>query len=867
MFRYLMLSLTLVATLWGGTPSKGPSTLLLKDGWHIYAAQRLEVEGAELSQAGFDSSDWYPAQVPSTVCGNLIELGIYKDIFLGKNLELIPVHPFLQPWWYRTEFNVEQVGPEFPSRLLFDGINYKADIWLNGRQVAGRDKVHGVWKTFDLDITAFLKKGQNALAVKVYPPQMGDFTIGFVDWSPQPADANMGIFREVRLRQSGVVSIEEPFVRTTVDKNSLKAAQIVLDVTLVNHGDLPQQVILSGSFEQGRFEVPYALKAHERRTLHLDSAQIADFKVSNPRLWWPLHLGEPNLTHLALTLRNQKNLSDSQEITFGIREVGEFLNAEGYKGFTVNGKQLLIRGGAWVDDMFLREDSRNLEAQFNYIRHMNLNTIRLEGYWGCSQRLYDLADRYGILVMVGFSCQWEWPEYLGKPQDKIPDSPVGGAYNRKDRDLLAAYLGDQVRWLRNHPSLLVWALGSDKLPTPEAERQYRAVLAQADTSRPILSCFKHFSSEVSGPSGVKMTGPYDYVTPNYWYLDTSNGGAFGFNTETGSGPQIPPLVSLKKMIPENKLWPINEAWEYHCARREFGTLFTFLTAFNARYGEAKTLEEFAFKVQAANYEAARAMFEAFGAARPKATGVIHWMLNGAWPKMIWQLYDHYLTPSGAFYGVRKACEPIHISYDYGSHRVQIVNDTLKGFKGGILRVRLLDASSRVELDREIKVDQAAQGAKTVLDLAALNPASPIYFLDLRLVDAKGKSVSTNFYWLATKADVLDPTRNSWMAMANSSYADFKALNSLPVAKVRMEQQMGRGEVIVTLHNDSDKVAFFLELQLLKTKSQEMVLPVLWADNNFSLLPGEVRTVRVRFESADLGGEAPRSILQGWNLGR
>jgi len=863
--RYLVLSLALVATLWGGNPQKAASTSLLKDSWHIYSAQRVEAEGAELSVVGFDSSDWYPAQVPSTVCGSLIELGIYKDIFLGKNLELIPVHPFLQPWWYRTEFTVEQAGAKIPSRLLFDGINYKADIWLNGQKVAGRDKVHGVWKTFDLDVTALLMQGKNALAVKVYPPQMGDFTIGFVDWSPQPADSNMGIFREVRLRQSGVVSLEEPFVRTTVDKRSLKAAEIVLDVTLVNHGDGPQQGTLSGRFEQGQFEMPYTLQPRERRTLHLDSRQVAAFKVANPRLWWPLHLGEPNLTHLALTLRTEKGLTDTQEITFGIREVGEFLNAEGHKGFTVNGKHLLIRGGAWVDDMFLREDARNLESQFDYIRHMNLNTIRLEGYWGCSQRLYDLADRYGILVMVGFSCQWEWPEYLGKPQDKIPDSPVGGAYSRKDRDLLAAYLGDQVRWLRNHPSLLVWALGSDKMPTPDAERQYRAVLATADTTRPILSSFKHFTSEVSGPSGVKMTGPYDYVTPNYWSLDKANGGAFGFNTETGSGPQIPPLASLKKMIPENKLWPINEAWEYHCARREFGTLFTYLTAFNARYGEAKSLEEFAFKAQAANYEAARAMFEAFGANRPKATGVIHWMLNGAWPKMIWQLYDHYLTPSGAFYGARKACEPIHVSYDPGFHRVQLVNDTLEGFKGGTLRVRLLDAASRVVVDQTLKVEQAAQGAKTVLELTALTPASPVYFLDLRLVDAKGRAVSNNFYWLAAKTDVLDPARNSWMAMANSSYADFKALNTLPVAKVRMEQQPEKGEVSVTLRNESDKVAFFLELQLMKEKAQEMVLPVLWDDNNFSLLPGEVRTVRVRFEPADLGGEAPRVNLQGWNL--
>ena len=218
---------------------------------------------------------------------------------------------------------------------------------------------------------------------------------------------------------------------------------------------------------------------------------------------------------------------------------------------------MLIRGGGWVDDLLLREDEKNLEAQVRYTRHMNLNTIRLEGIWGSSQKLYDLCDRYGILLMVGWSCQWEWEDYLGKPQES---EMYGAAKTPEDMELLAAYFHDQVLWLRNHPSIFVWVVGSDKLPWPEMEKRYRRDLPLLDPSRPLLTSCKTWTSEVSGPSAVKMNGPYDYVTPNYWYVDKENGGAFGFNTETGPGaaaaaagepeendPRRPPVADRRRV--------------------------------------------------------------------------------------------------------------------------------------------------------------------------------------------------------------------------------------------------------------------------------------------------------------------------------
>ncbi|MDP2876807.1 MAG: hypothetical protein Q8O00_11525, partial [Holophaga sp.] len=389
---------------------------------------------------------------------------------------------------------------------------------------------------------------------------------------------------------------------------------------------------------------------------------------------------------------------------------------------------------------------------------MNLNTVRLEGVWGSSQRLFDIADREGILLMVGWSCQWEWPEYLGKPI--VENDVFGGPKDPKDVELVTTYLRDQVRWLRNHPSIFVWVWGSDKLPWPEVEKQYTADLASLDPTRPNLMACKSFTSPLSGPSAVKMAGPYDFVTPNYWWVDTKNGGAFGFNTETGPGPQVPPLSSLKRMLPADKLWPINDEWNFHCGRFQFGNLDIYLKAFNARYGESKTVEDFTFRTQAANYEAMRAMFDAFGANRPKTTGLIQWMLNGSWPKFYWQLYDTFLMPNGAFYGARKGSQPLNLVYDYAAGSVYLINDRLQDEKNVTVRARVFGADSSVLSEEKITVPCLPNHSRKVLDLKMPSSGSPIHFLDLRLTDSGGKELSNNFYWLSSKPDVLDEAKTS-----------------------------------------------------------------------------------------------------------
>jgi exo-1,4-beta-D-glucosaminidase len=846
-------------------PEEPETSRSLRDGWRIRSSQETHTSGAEISQTGFDVSDWQPTAVPSTVLAALVRNGVYEDPYFGRNLERIPHEPFESLWWYRTEFTL--AGP-LPSHvgLVFEGINYSADVWLNGHKVADRREIIGAFRIFDLDVSKWAVTGRNALAVEVLPPKPGDFTIGFVDWNPKPPDRNMGLWRGVRLRRTGAVSLRDPFVTTRLDLDTLDRAALTVSATLSNHGGQAAAGHVIAEVNGAACRQAFTLAPLEEKEIRLSPGDHPELVLRKPRLWWPNRLGEPHLYSMRLHVTIGDTVSDETRLRFGVREVSDYINEEGHRGYKVNGRPVLIRGGGWVDDLLLDDDEDKLEHQVRYARHMNLNTIRLEGFWGRSQRLYELADEYGLLIMVGWSCQWEWEEYLGKPVDE----EFGGIQTPEEMQLISRSLADQVRWLRNHPSVFVWVVGSDMLPRPELESKYRDELRSLDTSRPLLASCALRTSEVSGSTAVKMNGPYDYVTPNYWYVDKEHGGAFGFNTETGPGPQPPPLESIRRMIPESHLWPIDEMWNYHCARNEFNTLDRYLNALDERYGPSSGVEAFARKAQLANYEGMRAMFEAFAANRPKATGVIQWMLNSAWPEMYWQLYDYYLMPNGAFYGARTAAEPVNILYNYGDRGVYVTNDTPSAVRGATAEVRLLDLGSKERLSRTLTVDVTPGHPTKLLELPETRDLTPVYFLDLKLQAAKDGVLGRNFYWLSTKPDVLDEEGTEWFYTPNKSFADFTALARLPLVALQVRVSLGAPSggpsLELTLQNPANALAFFVEVRVVDPTSGRSILPVLWDDNYVSILPGETRSIGGRFPGTTTEElKRARLDVSGWNV--
>ena len=614
--------------------------VVLNDGWQVQAAEQVMSDGQTLSSEQVSTEGWYEATVPSTIMGVLTANGLYEDILEGTNYLQADNSPFKGAWWYRTTFTLPTMGGDEFVKLLFDGVNYRANIWLNGVQLAGKDSVFGTFHTYSFDITPYAKE-KNTLAVEVFRAEDGEPNIGFVDWNPRPLDESMGIFREVSLVKTRQVDMTNTWVKTEVNTQTLDEADLFISTQLQNLSDHPVSGTLEGKIENIKFKVPIALNPHESKTVMLSPSDIPQLHIEHPRLWWCNTLGNPELYNLDLAFIINDKVSCEEDITFGIRQIETYLTPDGHKGIMLNGQRVLIKSAGWTDDIFLRDTPESNELQVNYVKDMNLNSIRFENIWGTSQNIYDLCDQYGLLALVGWSCQWEWESYMG-----IPDNEFGCIYSDENINLLSQYFHDQVIWLRNHPSVVAWLVGSDKLPHPRLEEKYLELASQLD-NRPYIGAAKTLVSEISGPTGTKMNGPYEYVGPNYWYIDTLYGGAFGFNTETSPGPSIPVYESIRRMVPSNELWPMGKSWDYHCttSTTDMNTMNTMTQIINEKLGEATDLETYLKSAHWLNYEATKSMFEAFRVNKKEGTGIVQWMLNSAWPSMYWQLYDYYNIPT------------------------------------------------------------------------------------------------------------------------------------------------------------------------------------------------------------------------------
>jgi exo-1,4-beta-D-glucosaminidase len=500
--------------------------------------------------------------------------------------------------------------------------------------------------------------------------------------------------------------------------------------------------------------------------------------------------------------------------------------------------------------MFLRPMSKKLDADLAYVRDIGLNTIRLEGRID-REEFFEKTDRLGILVMPGWTCCDAWERWK--------------LWTAETRSIAAASMEDQARRLRNHPSVLVWLYGSDNPPPEDVEQMYLKILKESEWPNPSVSSASEQPTKVTGKSGVKMTGPYEYVPPVYWLADTKAGGAYGYNTETSPGPAIPPKESLERFIPKEHLWPIDEVWNYHAGKERFTTVNVFTDGLTRRYGAATSLDDYERKAQAMTYDGERAMFEAYGRNKYTATGVIQWMLNNSWPSLIWHLYDYYLVPAGGYFGTKKAMEPVHVQYSYDDGSVCVVNSTYSSLPAMKVSAKIYNIDATEKASKDVTLDLAADSSTKAFELPKVDEISKTYFLKLQLKDAKGKLVSDNFYWLSTKADVLDwKHRQDTVYTPQAEFGDLSGLNSLPQINLSASRVSGEGVEQVTVSNPGSAIAFMVHLRVTRGKGGEDVTPIFWEDNYFSLLPGESRTASAKFDSSLLNGKEAVVELDGWN---
>ena len=878
----IVLSISGIAFAQDAKPRHSERIITLHEGWALQSSSKVDEKGEILSSPGFQPKNWYTVTVPTTVVAALVEHKVYPDPFSGTNLRTFPGvtypigtnfsnipmqqdSPFIIPWWYRKEFVLPASFKGKNIWLDFHGINYRANVWLNGKQIAKADDVAGAWRTYEFNITDAAVVGKtNVLAVQVFSPTDTDLAITFVDWNPAPPDKNMGLFRDVDISTSGPVALRYPAVASTVESPANDKAHLTVTALLKNAANHPVKGTLKGRIERIEFSQEVELAAGESKDVTLTPEQFSQLTLDHPRLWWPAQMGKPELYNLSLEFITEGKVSDQAETRFGVREVKSEVLAANRRLFSVNGKNILIRGGGWSPDMMLRDNSQRLHDEFRYVQDMGLNTIRLEGKLE-SKEFFDLADERGILLIAGWCCcdHWEhWPNW--KPQDFT---------------IAEQSLRDQMYRLRGHPSLVAWLNGSDNPPPPDVEQTYLKVEKELLWPNPVVSSATAKLAGYSGESGVKMTGPYEYVAPSYWQTDKTDsarqcnaggcGGAYGFNTETSMGPAVPPIESIRAMVGKDHLWPMDDTWNYHAGGGAFKDIHVFTDALNARFGPATSAEDYALKAQLQTYEGVRAMYEAYSRNKYVSTGVIQWMLNNAWPSMIWHLYDFYLRPGGGYFGAKKSMEALHPVYGYDDRSVWIVSSQYTDAKGLKLTTRVLNLDMGEKYSQQTALDAAADSTNKVLSLPEIDGLSSTYFLVLRLEDASGKLVGSNFYWLSSKPETLDWEKSNWYTTPTASYADYTALSQLPKVKLNVAhhtEHKGEDAVThVTLENPSKSLAFFVRLKVDKGKGGEELLPVLWQDNYISLLPGERREVTATYRAKELGTTLPAVDVSGWNV--
>jgi exo-1,4-beta-D-glucosaminidase len=882
---------------------ESPNLTELASGWRMTSAKNVSADDSSVSQAAFDASHWYAAQhMPATVLQVLQENGVYKDLYFGMNLAA-PEELWKQDWWYRTTFTAPP-GREVYS-LIFKGINYRADIWLNGHKVANRWTVVGMYDEFEFNVTEFIVPGgSNVLAVKVTPEQslegdngieLADSWLDWINWKylgyhdldkhldiPFVPDRNGGIWKRVFLSSTGAVTIRNSYVATELPLPATNPATLTVYCDLSNDTAKPVSGTLSGEISRPgkstiRFQKTLRLSRNQTKEVTFTPAEFAQLTVQDPDLWWPYQWGEAKLYHLKLDFKadDKAEISDSQAIDFGIRKITQARDSDnsfpdigtgGNFYLQVNGRDYLIRGGVYSPDLLFRRDPARDATIMHYAKDLGLNLLRWE-LKIADDTMIERADREGMPVMLGFMCCAQWEHW--------------DLWNAEDQWVARASLRARIRELRSHPSVVIWANGSDGLPPDPILNDYHQILKEEHWQNAVVDTVSHVNRDWSG---IHMAGPYVWRPPYYWFSD-QYGPARGSSAEEGDNETIPPLESLKKFIPADKLWPINEAWYFHSGANEGNsTLENVQRVIDKRYGPSTSAEEFSRKAQLAHYEDVRAQYETYASHRADRKMMIHWMMNNPWPSFFGHLFDDYFKPGGGYFGAKKGLRPVNVVWDYyatgdrSQAKVYVVNQTSEA------RNNLKVAAEFFNLDGTRQYFTAISGfsiapntSREAMAVPRVPKLASTHLVRVVLVTAADKVLAENVYWESTTDDDLGSTKNDEQFKTNlSKWADMSALNTMPRSDLNVSAQVsdsnGEKEVTITLTNPANRVAFFVRAEVTQGADGNEILPITYDDNYITVFPHEIRTIVARFDDARLSGSAPGSLtpalrVEGYNVAK
>ena len=889
------------------------SEFQLKD-FQMQSSAIVGDNGAELSSPQYHSSEkWYPAKIPSTVLNTLVNNGVYPDPYQGLNNMLIPdasdsfnvkynllqyshlgknINPWKKPYWFISQFDLPSTGNNKHFTLILKGINYRAAIWINGKRLADSSQIAGMFGSYDLNISNYVKTGQkNGIAIKIFPldypgepdteqlKAMGPFflnggptgdigknvtmlcSVGW-DWMPPVRDRNMGIWQPIYIRTTGKVTIEKPKIVTSLSLPDTSEAYLSLELKMHNYlrktsnGEI-QVTVSPENFRQKNtisFSKKISLPAKKSSTVKLSYEDIKQLIVSSPRLWWPHGYGNPNLYKMQIKYVQGSEILDSSNLVFGIRTVSTTAQRQrgvARRDFFVNGKRIHLIGGAWVPDMMLNRDSLRNFQELELCRNANNNLIRI---WGGGvtpeDPFWDACDRLGLLVWSDF---WITGDTQGEFKGS-PDYPLDG-------NIFTKNVISTIYRIRNHPSLLVWTGGNEGHARKDLYFAMRDNVISLDGTRPFIpssSGYAHLPSDwpQSWPdnmeSGVYSGGPYAWKDAKHYFHLADTAKDWVFKDETGI-PSQPPLSTLSKIISDTTWdkslpFPLNNSWGYHDAAIGAGQYDKYYETMVNRYGQPVTKADFSQKMQWMNWIGYQGIFEAAQHRLNDNGGIMLWKLNAAFPSVIWQIYDWYMQPNAGYYAMQNACEPIHIQMNPLDSTIEVFNRSYHPQSHLNAKISIWDMQGNLLETMEfpnIKMDTSS--VKNICSIQKLlKKRSSSTLIALRLTNEFGKIVSRNIYAVAPKDDFNSMTQ---MPIANLYV---KEISTLSIdGKTSREYQ---------ITNSSKVPAFFVNIRLVQ--NGEELHPALWNRNYISLLPGETQIVKVNFSNSNTKVSAE---LDGWNV--
>ena len=875
-------------------------------GWRLAEAPKVTAPGATLSRAGFDASSWSVATVPGTVLTTLVDRGVYADPAFGLNNTTIPESLARQDYWYRTEFDAPAGTSGKRQVLNFDGVNYSAEVWLNGAPIG---TMKGAFVRGRFDVTGKLLPGRNAIAVRVSPPphpgiaHEESLTSGvgenggmmmldgptFVaaegwDWIPSVRDRNTGLWRGVTLTATGVATLGDAHVVTTLPKADNSIADVEIVVPVSNPSDRSVVTTVRAAFDGVSVEKPVTLAPGQTATVVMKPADFPQLSVRNPKLWWPNGYGDPALHDLTVTATVDSQPSDTKHLRFGMRQVTydiSLMDKDGdldrvgidlskarqlgqrivdgshtgirkvangwaasfvpgaetspavtkikdqdglspYLVIRVNGVKIAARGGnIGMDDFMKRVDRARLEPFFRLHKDAHLNVIRNWVGQNTEDTFYDLADEYGLMILNDF---WE------STQD----------YNIEAQDpaLFMTNATDVVKRFRNHPSIVLWFGRNEGVPQPILNEALETLIDKEDGTRLYMGS--------SNRVNLQNSGPYNWRPPVEYFTEHAK----GFSVESGT-PSLPTLEAWKRAMAPADQWPISDAWAYHDWHQTGnGAVKTYMDVLATRFGPGTSLADFERKAQMMQYESYRAIFEGMNARLwTEHSGRMLWMTQPAWPSSAWQIFSHDYDTQASFYGVKKASEPVHVQMNLPDWKVVLVNNGLTSLRGVTVKAKVIGLDNRAIADRSATIAAPGETTSTAFTLdPAASTAQGVALVKLEASDASGKLLSTNIYWQA------------------ATDAQFQALNALaPVALgTSVTTRVDGAETVATvsLANTTQTPALETKLTVINADGTQ-VLPAYFTDNYVSLLPGDTRTVEIRYPTAK--AISPSITLRGWNV--